>query len=173
MHRPLVLFVPLLLLWTILSELNHALSGLHLHVFAGGLFVVFAALHQPLRAGLAATLLAALVCDANTPVAFGTHLLLFAAAHVAIHRLRDRVPRADNIAATVVVLFTNLALFLLLSFTQLHSSPAPGAVWPRLIADLVASQLFLVLITPWFLALQDRALALVETFIELRARRIG
>ncbi len=173
MRRPAVLFTALLLLWAMVAELNHALSEFHLHIFVGGLFVVFAALTQPLRSGLAATLLAGLVCDANTPVTFGTHLLLFAAAHVTVFRVRDRVPRADNIAATLVVLFTNFALFLLFSFTQLPSSPAPAAVWPRLIADLVASQLLLALITPWFLALQERAVALVETFFALRSQRLG
>ena len=173
MRRSLVLFATLVLLWAIVAELNHALSGWHVFVFAGGLFVGFAALSQPLRTGLAATLLAALVCDANSPVSFGTHVILFAAAHLTVFRLRDRVPREDNIAATLLVLFTNFALFLALSFTQIHASPAPGAVWPRLFADLVASQVFVVATTPWFFALQGRALALTHTFVELRSRRAG
>lgn len=173
MRRPLIQFACLLLLWAIVAELNHALSSLHAYVFAGGLFVSYAALTQPLRSGLAATLLAALVCDANTPVAFGTHVLLFAAAHLTVFRIRDRVPREDNIAAIILVLFTNFALFLLFSFTQIHASAAPAAVWPRLIADLVCSQVFVALVTPWFFALQAGALAWVETFLELRARRAG
>jgi hypothetical protein len=173
MRRPLILFATLLLLWAIIAELNHALSGLHLYVFAGGLFVGYAALTQPMQSGLAATLLAALVCDANTPVAFGTHVILFAAAHLTVFRIRDRVPREDNIAAILLVLFTNFALFLLFSFTQIHAAAAPAAVWPRLIADLVCSQVFVALVTPWFFALQARALAWVEILIELRARRAG
>jgi rod shape-determining protein MreD len=173
MRRPLVLFATLVLLWAIIAELNHAVSGWHVFVFAGGLFVSFAALTQPLRAGLAATLLAALVCDANSPVAFGTHLLLFAATHLTVFRIRDRVPREDNIAATLLVLFTNFALFLALSFTQVHASPAPAAVWPRLLADLVASQVFVALVTPWFFAFQGRAVALADTLVDLRARRFG
>ncbi|MBM3852984.1 MAG: hypothetical protein FJ399_07485, partial [Verrucomicrobia bacterium] len=95
MHRPLALFAPLVLLWALLAELNHALSGLHCHVFGGALFVAYAALHQPLRSGLAASLLGGLVCDANTPIPFGTHFVLFAAAHLFLHRVRDRVPRQD------------------------------------------------------------------------------
>lgn len=173
MRRPLVLLAPLLLLWAIVTELNHALSGLHVYLFAGGLFVSYAALTQPMRAGLAATLLAALVFDANTPVAFGTHVILFAAVHLTVFRIRDRVPREDNIASTLLVLFTNFALFLLFSFTQVHAAGAPAAVWPRLIADLVCSQVFVALATPWFFALQGRALALVDAFLELRARRAG
>lgn len=173
MLRSAVLFAPLVLLWAIVTELNHGLSGLHLYVFAGGLFVGFAALTQPFRSGLAATLLAACICDATTPVAFGTHVALFGLAHAVVYRIRDRVPRQDNIASTLLALFTNFGLFLALSFTQVHSSAPPAAIWPRLLADLVCSQLFVVLVTPWFFALQARTLELVETARALRARRTG
>lgn len=162
MRRTLVLLGSLLLLWALVTQANDALAGVRVYLFAGGLFVAFAALTQPKRAGLAATMLAGLICDANAPVTFGTHMLLFAAAHLTIFHVRDRVPRDDNVAAIVVVLLTNLALFLVFSFTQIHAVPAPTAVWTRLMADLVASQLFLVLITPWFFALQAGALALAR-----------
>jgi rod shape-determining protein MreD len=162
MRRPLVLLAPLLLLWAVVSVLNDALSELRVYVFAGGLFVAYAALHQPQRAGLAAVMLAGLICDANAPIAFGTNLLLFAAGHVTLFHLRERLPREDNVAAVVVVLFTNLTLFLVFSFTQIHASPAPAAVWPRLLSDLLWSQIFLTLVTPWFFALQAGALALAR-----------
>jgi rod shape-determining protein MreD len=48
------------------------------------------------------------------------------------------------------------------SLGQIHDAPAPNAIWPRLIADLVCSQIFLVLVTPWFFALQRGALALAQ-----------
>lgn len=162
MRRPLVLLTPLLLLWAVVSVLNDALSELRVYVFAGGLFVAYAALHQPQRAGLAAVMLAGLICDANAPIAFGTHLLLFAAGHITLFHLRERLPREDNVAAVVVVLFTNLTLFLVFSFTQIHASPAPAAIWPRLLSDLLWSQIFLTLVTPWFFALQAGALALAR-----------
>jgi rod shape-determining protein MreD len=162
MRRVLTLFATLVLLWTLFAQLNHALSAWRVYVFGGALFVAFAALTQPPRAGLIATLLAGLTCDANAPVPLGTHTLLFAAAHLALFHVRERVPRGDNLAAITVVLLTNLALFLVFSFLQIHNSPAPAAMWPRLIADLVCSQIFLVVITPWFFALQSRALVLAR-----------
>jgi rod shape-determining protein MreD len=162
MRRTLVLFGSLLLLWALVTQVNDALSGLRVYVFAGALFVAFAALTQPRRAGLLASMLGGLVCDANSPVTFGTHMLLFTAAHLTLFHVRERVPRDDNIAAVVVVLLTNLALFLVFSLAQIHDSPAPTAVWPRLIADLVCSQVFLVAITPWFFALQAGALAIAK-----------
>lgn len=162
MRRTLVLFATLLLLWTMLMVLNDLLAGYRVYLFAGALFVSFAALSQPIRPGLAATILAGLVCDANSPVTFGTHLLLFAAGHLTLFHVRERVPRDDSIAVTAVVLVVNLTLFLVFSFSQIHASPAPAAVWPRLIADLICSQVFLVLVTPWFFALQASSLALAQ-----------
>jgi rod shape-determining protein MreD len=160
MRRTLLLFASLLLLWGLVAELNHALGAWRVYIFAGALFVAYAALTQPLEIGLTASLLGGLVCDANAPVAFGTHFILFAAAHLLIHHIRERVPRDDRIACILIVLFANLALFLLFSFTQIHRSPAPAAVWPRLFADLACSQVFLALVTPWFFALQERLVGL-------------
>ncbi len=161
-RRIIVLFAGQILLWAMVAQVNHALTPLRLYVFAGALFVVYGALLQSWRAGMTSTLLAGLMCDASAPVDFGTHMLLFAAAHVAVYHLRDRLPREDTIGQIVVVLLVNLGLFLVFSGTQIHRSPAPMAIWPRLIADLLCSQVFLLLITPWFFALQTRALVLVR-----------
>jgi cell shape-determining protein MreD len=160
MRRTLVLLGCSLVLWTLVTQLNDLIAPWRVYLFAGALFVAHAALTQPRGPGLAASLLAGLACDANTPVAFGTHLLLFAAAHLIVTHVRHRIPRADVIAGVAVVLVANLALFLLFSFSQLHASPAPAVLWPRLFADLACSQVFLALITPWFFSLQDHALAL-------------
>jgi len=162
MRRALTLFGTLLLLWVLVAQVNHLLSLWRCYVFVGGLFVAYAALTQPLRPGLAATLLGGLLCDANTPVLFGTHLLLFSATHLTIFHGRDRVPRDDTIGRVVVALFANLALLLAFSFAQFGRSPAPGSIWPRLIMDLVVSQVFLTLVAPWFFALQARALVLAR-----------
>jgi cell shape-determining protein MreD len=160
MRRIAVLFLTLLLLWLLLAQVNHLLSPWRVYLFAGSLFVTYAALVQPWRAGLASSLLAGVVCDATTPVAFGTHVLLFAAAHAVVFHVRDRVPRNDTVGRVVVTLFANLGLFLALSFTQIHHSPAPAVIWPRLLLDLGCSQVFLAVVAPWFFALQARSLVL-------------
>lgn len=163
MRRVFVLFLTQVLLWTIFAQVNHALADLRIYLFAGSLYVVFAALTQPLGAGLASVIAGGLICDANAPASLsGVHLLLFTAAFLLIFRIRDRIPRDDTAARIVVVLLANLALFLSLSFLQISRSPAPGAIWPRLMVDLVCSQVFLALIARWFLALQARALVLAQ-----------
>jgi len=159
-RRALVLFLTLLLLWILVAELNHALTGLRVYLYVGGLFIIYVALTQPLRVGLAASLLAGLICDATSPTRFGTQVLLFVATHLVVFNLRDRVPRHDTVGRVVVTLLANLGLFLVFSFTQISLSPAPAAIWPRLLVDLLCSQIFIALIAPWFFALQAHALVM-------------
>jgi rod shape-determining protein MreD len=158
MRGILTLFATLLVLWALVAQLNHVLTDVRIYLFPGALFVAYAALMCSLPAGLTVSLLGGAVCDANSPVAFGTHLLLFAATHAVIFHLRARLPREDTVGRTVVALLANLGLYLVFSFLQIGNSPAPGAAWGRLLVDLVCSQIFLALIAPWFFALQHRAL---------------
>lgn len=161
MRRMLTLSATLLLLWVLVAQLNHVLTGWHTALFVGGLYVAFSALTQPMRAGLGAALVGGLICDANSPAdVLGIHTLFFAAAHLTIFNVRDRVAREDTPSRVVVALLANLALFLAFSFTQIGQSPSPAAAWPRLLMDLVVSQVFLALVAPWFFALQERSLLL-------------
>lgn len=173
MRRFLTLFATLLILWAIVSQVNDALSGFRVYLFPVSLYIVFAALTQPLRSGLFASCAGGLLCDANSPVAFGVHLLLFGVAHVIVFNLRDRVPRDDNVALILVALLANLALFVMFSFTQIHGSPAPAAVWPRLIVDLLCTQVFVAVVTPWFFALQARTLEIAQVVSAAYERRFG
>jgi len=173
MRRFLVTFATLLLLWTVVSQLNHALAPAHVYLFVPALFLTYAALALPLRAGLAATLSAALLCDSATPVIFGTHALLFAVAHIFLFNLRDRVPRDETSARVVIALLANLALFLVFSFVQISRLPAPAEAWPRIICDLLCSQIFLAVIAPWFFALQARALELAFVASPAFDRHLG
>lgn len=162
MRGVLTLFATQLVLWTLLSQVNHALSDAHIYLFPGSLFVTYAALMFSLPSGLAVTLLAGAINDANSAADFGTHILLFAATHAVIFHLRPRLPREDTIGRVVIALLANLGLFLVFSFIQIGNSPAPGAAWGRLLVDLLCSQVFLAVIAPWFFALQHRALVLAR-----------
>jgi rod shape-determining protein MreD len=162
MRRTLVTFLTLFVLWVLVAQVNHILAPTHVYLFAGGLFVTFAALQLPLRDGLFAVLLAGLLCDANVPAPFGLQTLLFAAAYAVVSNLRDHVPRDETVARIIVALLTNLALFLVFSFALIGRGPAPAVVWPRLILDLLCSQVFLALVAPWFFAFQARSLVLAR-----------
>lgn len=164
MHRRwLVTFATLLLLWVLVAQANHYLAIWHVYLFVGGLFVAFSALRLPLRDGLIATALAGLLCDANSAALPGIHLLLFCAAHAVVFNVRDRIPGDQTIIQVIVALLANLAIFLVFSFLQVGASPSPATMWPRLIVDLLCSQVFIGLVAPWFFALQNRSLELAGT----------
>lgn len=165
MRRALVIFATLSLLWAVLSELNHALSPWHVYVWIGGLFVTYAALTLSLRAGVSASLLAGMLCDASAPIPFGTHALLFAAAHVVIFNVRDRVPRDETVARVICALLANFALSLVFSLFLISRQPSLAHAWPRMLFDLICSQLLIVLIAPWFFALQTVALEVARPLI--------
>jgi rod shape-determining protein MreD len=160
MRRFLAVAPTLVLLWALVAQLNHDLAPAHVYLFVGGLFVTYTSLTFPLGAGMASSFVAGLVLDANTPVPFGTHALLFAAAHALIHDLRDRLPRDDTVGRVIIALFANFGLFLALSFLEAARSAATASAWPRLFADLLCSQVVLTVAAPWFFSLQRRVLVL-------------
>ncbi len=144
----------------LVGQLNHVLSPLALTITLPGLLVAFAALRLPSGAGLAAALLTGLWLDAGAPVAFGRHAALLGLSFCFVYRVRARLPREETLIGVVVALFVNLGLFVVLAFLDLGELPDPAAGGLRLLADLLVSQLFTVLIGPWFFALQRQALEL-------------
>lgn len=162
MRRFLALFLPQLVLWVLVSQANHVLAQFHVYLVLGALFVVYAALTMPLRVGLLTSFAAGLLHDSQASVAFGLHAVLFGLTHALLFYIRDRVPRDETVARVVIALLSNLAFFLVFSFTQIGGLPSPAEVWPRLIWDLLWSQLAITLVAPWFFALQSRSLVVAR-----------
>lgn len=161
MKSAAVLWLTEALLLMLAAQANHALSGLHLYLFLGGLVVLEGALALPLGAGLAVSLAAGCLADAAAPAsAFGLQALLFATAHAVLHSLRERLPRESLAGKLVVALLVNLGLFLAITALEIGHSPAKVSAVLRLFCDLLASQAVLALIAPWFFALQVRSLQL-------------
>lgn len=157
----LVLACNLLLGW-LAGLANHHLGPHGITLYLGGLTVVYAGLRLDLRHGLAAVFLTGLAYDALTPVPFGLSAVLLGLAYGGLMQGRQRFPRDEPVFATVVALLANLFVFIAFSFVMVGDSPRPGLAWIRLFGDLVASQLVLLVITPWFLALNGRALELAR-----------
>ncbi|MFO1449952.1 MAG: hypothetical protein U1F61_17470 [Opitutaceae bacterium] len=158
MRRSLLLFLSLALLWVLVSQVNHELGPLRISLFFGGLFVVFAALRMERTEGMAAVFAAGLLHDVGTPLDFGVHAVLFTAAHAFVYHIRHRVHREEVLVGVLAALLSNLGIFLGLSFYVGRTLPHGVDPWPRLFADLLASQLAMAAVTPWFLSLQARML---------------
>ncbi len=158
----LITFLTQLLLWALLSQINHYLAVWHLYIFAGSLFVTLTALRLPLRNGIYATLFAGLLCDANTPVPFGTHMLLFGLTHALVVKIRASIPGEQTTMQVIIAFVANIALYLALTIILAAGPLQLGPVLPRLLWDLLVSQLVLLLIAPWFFSLQTSLLGLEQ-----------
>ena len=166
--RWLVVFLANLLLWSLLGIANHYLSRFSFlwidycsfHLSIGGLFVVYPALRLSSKHGWITIALTGLMMDALQPVPFGTNMILLGLVYATLLYGRQRFPREGSIFGIVVALFSNLFLIICLSFMLIGASPRPAEAWMRVFGDLIASQLTILLITPWFLALQDRSMEL-------------
>jgi cell shape-determining protein MreD len=163
--RWLIVFAANLLLCWLVGLLNDLLAPGAVHVYIGGLFVVYSALRLDRKHGLIAVVLTGLLVDATAPVPYGTSMLLFGLVHATLLYGRQRFPREGAVFG-----IANLFLVIALSFLLVGANPRPGAAWLRIFADLIASQLALLVITPWFLALQDRAMELASIHPETGRR---
>jgi rod shape-determining protein MreD len=167
LRHNLITFFSQLLLWALLSQINHYLAVWHLYLFVASLFVTLTALRLPLRDGIYATLCAGLLCDANSPVPFGTHTLLFTLTHALIIKIRSSIPVEQTATQVIIAFVANIALYFALTIILVVGPLQLMPVLPRLIWDLLISQFVLLLIAPWFFALQTSLLSLEQ----YRARR--
>ena len=162
-YRWLVVFgCNLLLLW-LCGLANHWLAHFSflwidhctVSLYLGGLLVTYAALRLDSRHGWASTLLTGLAADSSGALPFGTSLVLFGLIHAVMLHTRQRFPREELAFAIVVALLANLFLFMAISFLLIGENPRPASAWVRLFFDLLASQITIVLLTGWFMALQN------------------
>jgi rod shape-determining protein MreD len=162
MRAALALLLTLYILRAGVAEVNNALSGMHIWLFTGGLFVAYSALAAPFRTGFFVCAFGGLLCDSVTPVPFGTHACLFAAAHAIVFNARERMQRDDTAVRVIVALLVNLGLFLALTFVRIRVARGGAGAWPRMLSDLAWSQVVIAVIAPWFFALQIRTLELAR-----------
>ncbi|OAM87145.1 hypothetical protein AW736_24250 [Termitidicoccus mucosus] len=159
-RTPIIVILCGILLCTVAAQLNHYLSSLHISVFVGGLLVVFPALRLRHRHGWRIIVPLGLWCDAATPLPFGLLTMLLLLAHAVIFQLRSRIPRAEPLVGVAVALIANIALFAAVAIFCALRLDAPSGLALRLFVDLLASELLIALIGPWFFAVQEHALAL-------------
>jgi rod shape-determining protein MreD len=153
-HPILRLLFGNLILLTVAAQSNHYLARWQVHLWLGGLLVAPAALSVRHRAGAWAVFLAGLALDATTPVPFGTQALVLLAGHALAYTWRDRLARSEASSQVMAAFTLNLGAFLVLAVVEAWTAPRVAGQFGRLLADLFASQLALILIGPWFCALQ-------------------
>ncbi len=125
-----------------------------IHLYLGGLFVVFSGLYMDFRNGFISTALTGLAYDALEPVPFGTSLVLFGLIHAFLIFNRYRFSIQEPIFAIIVAFLSNLLLVIAISSLLIGNGSEPALMWLRLLIDLIISQIVLAPITPWFITFQ-------------------
>lgn len=138
--------------------LNHHLAVWQVHASVGGLAVAFPALRLHPKAAMWTAFCAGLAMDALTPVYFGQNALLMLAACSLIVGVRHRIPRDELPVGIAVAVIANLLLICARTVIFAPDWPDTGDGWLRVFSDLVASQLLIAAVTPWFFALQMHGL---------------
>ena len=170
--RWLIVFLANLLLWWLVCLANNLLADHSVHLYVGGLFIVYASLRLDWKHGVVATVLTGLTIDAMEPVPFGTSMILLGLVHATLVYGRQRFPREGAVFGIVVALLANLFLVIALSFLLVGANPRPGEAWLRIFVDLLASQVVILVIAPWFLELQAQAMQLAQIHPETGRRVI-
>ena len=169
--RTVIVATITLLVIFLLAELNHYLTAFHVHLYLGGLFITFPFLRFRFQQGFLFACIIAVFVDATTPAPFGTSLVLFLAIHAVIYTLRSRFPREELVAAVGVAFVVNAMLFLTISVLQAPETPFGLPYWRRVLADLLLSQVTLLLIASWFFSLQFEALRFFGIHLDQEQRQ--
>lgn len=137
---------------------NHHLAPLHVSLGVGGLLITYAALRLHAKAAMSAAFTIGLGLDAASPVPFGQNALLLLTAVCLVLGVRHRLPREELAVGIAVAVVINLFLLIVRTLAFADAWPDPSAGWLRVFSDLVASQVFVALIAPWFFSLQRHSL---------------
>ena len=163
----LVLIACGIVLWTITVQINHYLAPWHINLFTGGLVIAFPALRLPQRDIWRIALPLGLWHDAAAATPFGAHMLLFLLAAAFIRFYRARIPRADTIVGILTAIL--IALAIALAIRSPHLIPA-GIAW-TLTLNTILSAALIALVTPWYFALQSRALVHIGINAHMQAEQ--
>ncbi len=144
------------ILLTIMRQMNHVLSPLNISLWLGGLLVAYPALKLNPRTAFTSCFIIGLMMDTWSPMKFGTHALLFGAAQIIIGRIRLRLATHEPTIELIVALIANLFMFIAMTFIAMGKSGGGSFSGLRLLTDLLISQVILVMILPWYFALQSR-----------------
>ena len=135
----------------LVAQLNHAIFPLH--IFCGGLLVTYSAFHLHPRAGFWGIFIVGLLMDARSPIPFGTQGILLLALHTLLFRFRDEFARNETLTRIGVASLANFLYLLVVVVVSNRSAPVHLL---DVLAGFVISQAFVIIVTPWFFAAQDR-----------------
>lgn len=144
------------LLYLLVVMGNTSIGSYGVHVSVTGLYLVVAILHLRFKWALPVMAFQALLLDSSMPLeAFGFHFVLMLSLLTAMTYLKSTIRRGNLLQ--ILILCTGLTALIIVaqgiywgSWAQLTAL----SYWLRLLVDIGASALVLLMITKWFIILQ-------------------
>lgn len=167
--RAIALFGANLLLYGLVQGLNNALTPLGLSIYIGGLFIAFPALVLPPLGALIVILLSVFLMDAPLIIPFGSSAPLFTFGFYLTTLAEQRIHYSLKTLTMGIAFTLNLGLFLCISLIAPETSFRNPQQLQTLAINLVLSQAFLLIITPWFLSFQQLLLRWANTPAKARS----
>ncbi|MDX2187722.1 MAG: hypothetical protein SFV32_12370 [Opitutaceae bacterium] len=147
------------LLLVVTREINHAFASAALSVFTFGLPLAFAALRLDFTSGWRSVICLGLMADALAPVRFGLHALLYLVIFLLIFRVRQRVPREENLVGTVISILATVVVHAAFTLNYIWYGPTPGRLMSRVLMEAGLSSLLVALVAPWYFSFTEHVLS--------------
>ncbi len=163
-------WIPLFLFYYLatftIGSINSFLSEWSLYLFIVGLFVALPALSEDYITSLIVILLTGLLYDTQNNLSFGTTSLLMVILYIVLCIIKPHFKKNKSFTYHFFIQFANFSLILLLGLLQANELLWNIYYWTNLLLMWGVSSLFLFLIAPWFIQLQNTLLLLFNKLIQ-------
>jgi hypothetical protein len=169
-YQWLVLFILQAILLILLSQLNQSLATVSIFLFINGLLITFPALVFFWGQGLATVLMLTLFYDSGEAWKLGDSLIPNLTAFTIIYILRGRI-RYDKIGVIkLVVLVTNLFLFVYYTVKAGARFPVTSPFVFLNLWHLLVSQLVLLAFSGWLITYHKEVLRMIQVDVDTNSR---
>lgn len=140
----------------VIQLMNDSLASMALNLYPYALCIFTPLLLVSYTTGLISIFITGLILDATTILPLGTTSVLFAIVYTAYSYFGQRFKTYKVWHSVLILLSANAIIFTFLGFFLDSNNYFNLYFWGSNLLNLFFSQILLLFITPWFLALQSR-----------------
>ena len=141
---------------------NNSLAPFSLHLCFYGLFVYYSAIRLSFTSGLIAVVITGLILDSVEGFTMGTNILILSFIYTFWSWFREEFNAHSLWHNMLIVQSSNLLTILTLSIYIGLKNHIGGYYWLSVLTNLMLSQLLLMVVSPWFLSIQDSLIKMMS-----------
>lgn len=156
-RKAIILIATNILLLLLTQMVNHSLAQHAVFLSVASLFIIPAILQLSSRWGMLTVAIQGLLIDSTLPTEhYGLHFILFITLFTLLSYFRSAIRRANLFQVIMVCVAINGSIMILLGiFMSPEGLLSETAYWIRILTDFLFSSVLLLLITNWFISLQE------------------